>query len=298
MKKDVQDAEVVKSNNMQEIKVRKLQQEEHHLTRKLWEEVFTEDSSEFLDYYYSVKIKDNEIYVIEDEGEIVSMIHLNPYQMRMGEQIYLTHYIVAVATDPHYRKRGFMSTLLRHTMTLMADRGEPFTFLMPASEAIYKPFGFTFCYEQKQGNVCGKRNSDGKVEFQLATLENSQEMADFANAMLQSYDIATWRTKAYYDMILKEQESQNGGILLAKEAGELVGVFCFAKEKEIEIREPLFLEEHLLKQAIYYLTGNETEQVQCLGYGEDTKPMIMAKALQPEMDRRIKNAKVFINEIV
>ena len=83
MKKDVQGAEVVKSNNMQEIKVRKLKQEEHILTRKLWEEIFTEDSVEFLDYYYSVKVKDNEIYVIEDEGRIVSMIHLNPFQMRL-----------------------------------------------------------------------------------------------------------------------------------------------------------------------------------------------------------------------
>ena len=52
------------------MKVRKLRQEEHIRTRKLWEEIFTEDTPEFLDYYYSVKTSDNEIYVIEDDGEI------------------------------------------------------------------------------------------------------------------------------------------------------------------------------------------------------------------------------------
>ena len=52
------------------MKLRKLHPEEHIKTRKLWEEIFTEDTPEFLDYYYSVKAKDNEIYVIED-GHIV-----------------------------------------------------------------------------------------------------------------------------------------------------------------------------------------------------------------------------------
>ena len=35
--------------------VRKLDQAEHGKTRKLWEEVFSEDTAEFLDYYYFVK---------------------------------------------------------------------------------------------------------------------------------------------------------------------------------------------------------------------------------------------------
>ena len=73
--------------------VRKLTQEEHIRTRELWEEIFTEDTKEFLDYYYSVKTKENEIYVIEDEGKIVSMLHLNPYQMRIKDTIHQTHYI-------------------------------------------------------------------------------------------------------------------------------------------------------------------------------------------------------------
>ena len=46
------------------MKVRKLRQEEHIKTRRLWEKIFTEDTSEFLDYYYSVKVNDNELQCI------------------------------------------------------------------------------------------------------------------------------------------------------------------------------------------------------------------------------------------
>ena len=128
--------------------VRKLEKREHIRSRKLWEKVFTEDSTEFLDYYYNVKTSENEIYVIEDAGEIVSMIHLNPFQMRIGDEVYKTHYIVAVATDEKYRRQGLMAKLLNHVLQVMTDRGEPFTFLMPAKESIYTPFGFRFVYEQ------------------------------------------------------------------------------------------------------------------------------------------------------
>lgn len=280
------------------MKVRKLRQEEHLRTRKLWEEIFTEDTPEFVDYYYSVKAKENEIYVIEDGDQIVSMLHLNPYQMRIGNQICQTHYIVGVATVPQYRRRGLMAELLNYVLRVMHDRGEPFTFLMPASEAIYKPFGFEFVYTQGRSLVTTK-NMNGEFVFTLATKEECQELAEFANAQLQAYDITTWRTAAYYETVLKEKSSEDGGILLARKDGRLVGVFCFTRTEGLEIQEPLFLNRGILQQAVSCLTEKVEEKVLCLGYGnEEEKPLIMAKVLQPEFQDIFKKAKVFINEVV
>lgn len=283
---------------MYEMKIRKLRKEEHIRTRKLWEEIFTEDTSEFLDYYYSVKTKDNEIYVIEDEDEIVSMLHLNPYQMRIGDNVYQTHYIVAVATDEQYRRRGLMAQLLNHAMQVMKGRGEPFTFLMPASEEIYKPFGFHFIYEQRIEKVAGKCNHDHALKIMLANEMDCKEIAEFANSCLQEYDVVTWRTEEYYRTVLAEQKSENGGILLAKQKEKIVGVFCFAHEGHIEIREPLCHDRKVLQQAIYHLIGSETEEVLCTGIGDEAKPMIMAKVFKPEIVHDLQKAKVFLNEVV
>ena len=280
------------------MKLRKLEPQEHGKTRKLWEEIFAEDTPQFLDYYYTVKTAENEIYVIEEDDKIVSMLHLNPYQMRIGDKLYQTHYIVAVATDENYRKRGYMAELLNYTMQVMKDRGEPFTFLMPVAEAIYKPFGFEFIYEQKRGTVTGKQYEGEKLTFAMAKEEDCQEMANYANANLQAYDIVTWRDAEYYRTLLKEHASEDGGILLVKENETIVGVFCFAKGEHLEIREPLCNYESILQQAVYDLTGNETEEVYCTGYGKETKPMIMAKVLQKRLEGEIKGMKVFINEVV
>lgn len=283
--------------------LRKLEIQEHMKTRKLWEDVFKEDTKEFLDYYYSVKAAENEIYVIEVDGKIVSMLHLNPYQMRIGNEIFQTHYIVAVATDEHYRKRGYMAKLLNYTMQIMQDRGEPFTFLMPAAEAIYKPFGFKFVYEQKRGPVTGKVYEESGIAFVMAEKEDCQAIANFANEYLKDYDVVAWRDASYYETLLAEQTSENGGILLAKKEQKIVGVFCFAKAEgtdgeRTEIREPLCDQKEILEHAVYHLTGNETQEVFCTGYGNETKPMIMAKVLQPDFENNLKNYKIFLNEVV
>ena len=67
--------------------IRKLEQNEHGKTRELWEQVFPEDTKEFLDYYYFVKARDNQIYVIEEEGEIRSMLQRNPYEIRVENSV-------------------------------------------------------------------------------------------------------------------------------------------------------------------------------------------------------------------
>lgn len=289
----------VRNNRKKYMTVRKLRQEEHIRTRRLWEEIFTEDTPGFLDYYYSVKTSNNEIYVIEDHGKIISMLHLNPYQMRVKDKIYQTHYIVAVATDERYRHQGLMRQLLNYAMQVMADRGEPFTFLMPAKEAIYKPFGFEFIYEQKREKVSGKKCEDNLLEISEASPEHCQVIADFANEILCEYDVVTWRDAKYYQTLLSEVSCEGGGILIAEKDSQIVGVFPYARGHELQMHEPLTQERVTLQQAIYHLTGNETDSILCTAYGSDeSKPMIMAKVLNPEFDFDLENAKVFLNEVV
>lgn len=282
-----------------EMLCRKLHQEEHIRTRQLWEKIFTEDTPEFLDYYYSVKTKDNEIYVIEHGDKIVSMLHLNPYQMRVKDKLYQTHYIVAVATDERYRHQGLMRQLLNHAIQIMEDRGEPFTFLMPAAEAIYKPFGFEFVYEQKREKIIGKQSNDTVLKITRACNDDCQRIADFANEILCQYDVVTWRDAKYYQTLLLELASEEGGILIAEKDSQIVGIFPYARGQEMQMHELLTKERSVLQHAIYHLTGNETDCILCTGYGaEESKPIIMAKVLNPEFNFDLKNAKVFVNEVV
>ena len=68
------------------MEIRKLDPTEHSATRSLYEEVFSEDSESFVNYYYTEKTKDNIIYAVTEDGEIRSMIHLNPYDVMVNKK--------------------------------------------------------------------------------------------------------------------------------------------------------------------------------------------------------------------
>lgn len=265
------------------MELRKLRPEEHGKTRKLWEEIFTEDTEAFLDYYYTVKTSDNEIFVIEDEERIVSMLQLNPYEVRVNQNIFVMHYIIAVATDEKYRKRGLMGRLLRRAMRIMYERNEPFTFLMPAAEAIYYPYDFRFVYNQPQCMLTGVCGEDEEMMFAEAEPEDCEDLAEFAAKMTERYQVAANRNAKYYQTLLSEQKSEEGGILTAKRQEKIAGICCYAKGEQFEVREPLFLGEEDLKHALWHLTKDEETPVKCTAWSSEKKvPMIMARILHLE----------------
>ena len=121
-----------------------LSAEERRRTRALYQAAFPEDTERFVDFYYQYKTRDNQILVLEQDGQIVSMLHRNPYTMIMNGYEFPADYIVAVATEKAFRHQGCMRKLLEKALNDMADQGMPFTFLMPASESIYAPFDFVW----------------------------------------------------------------------------------------------------------------------------------------------------------
>jgi len=271
------------------MKVRKLDKHEHQNTRALWELVFTEDTNFFLDYYYAEKANRNVIHVMEEETKIFGMLQLNPYPVRMGNTEFTGHYIIAVATHPNYRKQGIMRKLLNHALQSMYENGEAFTFLMPAAEAIYLPFDFRYAYQQRNGKAQAIIPSTSEIVTRNANTKDCRMLAEFANDYLSAKDIYIKRTAQYYELLIKELQSEGGNIAIVEETGVLIGFYLYTNAKEYIIREPLFLssKEKYLAESLGELTGNKTDKLKCIAYNgmmEEVKekPIIMFRILHPE----------------
>lgn len=207
------------------MKIRRLEKEERHEVRSLYEEVFSEDSTSFVDYYFAEKTKDNEVYVLEEDGAVRSMLHLNPYEVMVNGMEKKAHYIVAVATQENYRKRGYMKALIRKALKDMYQDGENFTFLMPAAEAIYLPHDFRTVYEQK------KRYFHGEGE--PLKIEETGELALLAEAYLSAhYQVYVKRDAAYYERLMKEYASDGGRLMVKKDGDKIVDCLIDVPDKE------------------------------------------------------------------
>lgn len=204
------------------MEVKKLKQEEHILTRPLYETVFSEDGRAFVDYYYTEKTKDNCIYAGYEDGKIRSMVHLNPYTLMVNGHEEPGHYIVAVATEEAYRKRGYMAELLKETLRDMYRKGEPFTFLMPAAETIYTPHGFRTVYKQEKRFYHELEKIEG---YRRAQSADASAMADAAEVFLaQNYQVYAKRDEAYYVRLMKEYESDGGHLMVREDDGQITDI--------------------------------------------------------------------------
>ena len=267
--------------------LKKLKSEERGFTRTLWEQVFTEDTKEFLDYYYTEKTKNNEIYVIETDHDIRAMMQLNPYVIPMGKKAVESRYIVAVATEPLYRHRGYMAELLSKTARDLYQQKMPFFFLMPASEKIYYPHNYRFIYAADVWSAKGtdgeeltiqkivELQNDSGVKLRKAEEKDCKKLGDFAEEVLekQKIQVYTKRDAAYYMRLLKEQESEKGGILIAEQDGEIRGILVFDEEDGFAVREPLIRKGYgdIFDKAGVILQKEEKK-----------KPLIMARLLNVE----------------
>ncbi len=270
--------------------LRRLRQEEHIKTRKLWEEVFEEDTKEFLDYYYFIKARNNEIYVVEEDGDIQAMLQLNPYTLRIEDGQYQSDYIIAVSTRKEYRGRGYMGNLLRRAMGDMYRKKMPFTFLMPAAEQIYTPYDFRFIYRQQvrvQEEAGDMAAAGDKVRFSDAVPWDAAEMSEFFEQNYAGrWQVFAIRDEEYYRTMILEQQSEHGGVKLMRDnENRIVGMFAYALEGAPEIREPLYLpgyEEDFARGALL-LCGDDPKPVKIYGgcdKGEcEERPVIMARIL-------------------
>ena len=171
-----------------------LPEDEKERSKGLYKEAFPEDTEKFIDYYYTCKTRDNQILALEQDGELVSMVHLNPYTMIVNGFETPVNYIVAVATGKECRHRGYMRLLLVRALQDMAARNMPFTFLMPASERIYAPFDFVW--------ICPYTELSPRVERMDAAGQNRYLAA--------RYQMFCKRDAVYLENLAAEKRAEEG----------------------------------------------------------------------------------------
>lgn len=236
--------------------VRKLKREEHESTKSIYTNVFPEDTPEFVDYYYKYVTANNSIYTIEDKA----MLHLNPYKVKVFGALIGVNYIVAVATLESYRKQGYMRRIILKALTDMYEQGQVFTYLMPAAEAIYTPYDFRVISKQSYYKLeipdLSEHNFLAKIKEHISYGRSAIDTEGFSVRWATDNDckelethtvsiqngntqIYTIKDRSYFQRLIKEQEAQNGGVLLIHDQNKLVGSVVVAMEGEIILRDLL-----------------------------------------------------------
>ena len=242
------------------MKKRYLSNEEKRACEALWSEAFFEDSDSFREYYFTEKIKTNQILVAEEGGQILSMIHRNPYRLSIKNQKAVCDYLVGVATKIENRGQGYMRSLLNQAFFDMYQADMPFCFLMPADRRIYEPFDFVYVFYQPVWKLKSGTNKKDWLE-QDVTAESAKEIADWMNEWLNArYEVSAWRDEDYVKVLLKELKSENGSLKALKAPENPQEIKALRAEWGIEKKE----------QRLLYANVDDCEKIK-------QEPAIMAR---------------------
>ncbi len=229
--------------------VKYLTEPEKQECRQLWEEAFPEDSTAFVDYYFGEKCRDNKILAIgESEGntfEVQAMVQGNPYLLQVGRKRWTIDYLVGIATREERRGRGYMAMLLGKYLKDSREQQIPFTFLMPANEEIYRPFGFTPIFDQPLYEWAPDARK-GLAKRSLLPWRNQEayhnraaDVAVWMDAWMdERYAVHTVRNTDYLYRLLTELMCEDGTFDVYYNEDDIVGV---QSEWGLDVREQRLL---------------------------------------------------------
>jgi ribosomal protein S18 acetylase RimI-like enzyme len=110
-------------------------------SRALWHDVFG-DEREFIDLFMTEVYRPENMLVCEEQGRVVSMLHIVDITTDYGP----TAYLYAIATDPAYRGRGYAKELISKAIGLARERDYKAVMLIPSEPSLveyYQRFGFS-----------------------------------------------------------------------------------------------------------------------------------------------------------
>jgi predicted acetyltransferase len=258
---------------------------------RLWQECFG-DSGSYTDFYFEWVVPYNRIYTLYKEDKLCSMLHLNPYTFEIWDVEVKADYIVGVATKAEERRKGYMGLLINDALDSMYKEEKPFTYLMPAAESIYYPYEFRNVYFQEDWvakiKKYGQNNKEQESEAELvklgmSDLEERRILTEFTEELLKKYrKYYILRSRKYYEKLLIEMESGQGGIAVIKKNGLPIGYAAYMLEEGLQIAECL------------YEPDFEKEVFQCLyqEFSSDLKAQV--NEFRPSIMMRIVNLKVFL----
>ncbi|MEG1913848.1 MAG: GNAT family N-acetyltransferase [Acidaminococcaceae bacterium] len=206
---------------------------------KLWDYCFEKKATAFYEWYFNnYCLQQNTILGgFNANGQLETMLHLNPYTIVLRGRKLNLPYLVGVATAPVARGQHAFAPLLNTAFSIIRAQGSPFVLLMPLYAGVYQPYEFTFTYYKHLYKMPLAELAYGPVA-EKATLEIIEDFSDFT-AFSQVYKQAmtgfngyVLRDERIWNNLLTVFQKEGGRIVLATEEGEATGYLFYQIEAD------------------------------------------------------------------
>lgn len=248
---------------------RLVRQEELPQVEDLWDYCFEKREELFFRYYFKCYCgKCNQVYGgFDEDAALKTMLHVNPYCLRLRGRVLAVPYLVGIATAPEARGQHLLRSLLTTVLSALRTRVS-FVTLMPVYAGIYQPYDFAFCYychehllplRQLQHDLQPLATEELRVE--LVQLK-PELLAPLYARLTANWHAVPQRDAAAWEKLLAVHALENVRCALVRRGSEAVGYLLYSLQGKrflaIELlAEDFTAEARLLQFAAQHLSEAE-----------------------------------------
>ncbi|MGM1050283.1 MAG: GNAT family N-acetyltransferase [Bacillota bacterium] len=287
------------------MELRQLRQNEFEASVKLSEYAFqytlTSDEKESRKKHF----KPEKFWGIFDGEELQAKLTLLPFQIYLQGRVVDMGGIAGVATWPENRRKGHVSTLLKHALQEMKSKGQTISFLHPFSIPFYRKFGWELYTEYKKYTIPVQK-FPLKVEVPGRIVRDVMDIT-ILDSMYQSfvsrYNGTLVRDEAWWKQSVLEDDGHSAVYFSAD--GEPQGYVLYElNDKAIECDEFIYLNEEA-RSALWTFFANHDSRIEHVKMkvvpGDDQLPYMLpdprvTQEIVPYFMARIVDLKSFLEQ--
>lgn len=197
-----------------------LQDDKRALSHRIWQTVF-EDSDAFARLYFNEVFSPHNTHLITTPNGRLALSHVQalPYRWAIGESVSVSAgYISGAATLPTERGKGYISTLMLAAHLNMLNRGDCLSFLLPASEELYRFYQERYQYTAIPTALTTRQFSEQAVHSWLPVPEDQYTKAYLRFATWQKQLSKHFQTPLHsyqqWQTVCKDLQLAGGGLFV------------------------------------------------------------------------------------
>ncbi len=295
---------------------------------ELWDYCFEKKTEPFFQYYFeSYCGKDNMVIGGFDKAggaeRLRTMLHVNPYMLRLRGCEQLVPYLVGIATAPEARGQHLLRPFLETSFEVLRSQGYTFVTLMPINAGIYLPYDFAYCYFRHEYKMpmaalapvaAGSGLAVERVRLAAALQAAMQEGAQACegNELAAVYDRVTkaWngvpkRTAFQWRKLLSVMTAEGVQCAVAYREGAAAGYLLYTISDEVFTAHELLADDFAVKnRLLQFAAGHKSEAQEFCWLAEDWDKAYLGFAkqqyagrLEPFMMARCLDARRALKEL-
>ncbi len=214
-----------------------MQASDEAMLHLIWKACFG-DSDTYIEAFLRFISKEGALYILEEDGQIVSMLSLLPCYYKGTEH---AQYMYGVATIPRMQHKGYSSKLMQEVITICKKKGE-MVLLVPSRDELipfYEKQGFAVFGSMFSCKIEEIATSTVEIEKAKACIENL-ELGEYKrlrdNFLMERNHGVLWES-SILKFMLEDLQEQGGEILVVQVDGEAIGLWVMPEEEGLYVIE-------------------------------------------------------------